>query len=78
MESQLRRTAASLIDSLSRLEELERAKRDLEPGSPDQIRLSHEKCVDNPDRSIRLTGQNLSGGMFEIADMQVHQNGSPE
>jgi hypothetical protein len=52
------------------------------PGQPpvlcNQIRLSHEKCVDNPDRSIRLTGQNLSGGMFEIADMQVHQNGSPE
>jgi len=41
-ESPLRSASASFLARLSRLEDLERTKRDLEPGSPEQLRVSRE------------------------------------
>ena len=64
----IRHTADALLSQLSQLEELERTKRELEPGSPAQLRLTRR--VESLARKVLNTAGQQTDLVEAIAEMQ--------
>jgi hypothetical protein len=64
----IRHTSDALLAQLSQLEELERTKRELEPGSPAQLRLTRR--VESLARKVLNTAGQQTDLVEAIAEMQ--------
>jgi hypothetical protein len=74
----LRHTSDALLDQLADLEDLERTKRDLEPGSPAQLRLTR-RVEALARRVLNTAGQqtDLVEGLAETADGNGRESREP-